>query len=128
MRKHNIEYKEGKQTYSMGVNSLSDLTHEEFMHTYNTFRAPLLKEFLGESDNSLIPSSALHNKVSEGGETRIYSYYAKKIVNSTHEEIETKYIADIIKNPSDSKFSSLPSAIDWRQKVKVQYIPEFTHT
>ena len=39
-------------------------------------------------------------------------------MNSTHEEIETKYVADVIQSSSNRKDSSLPSRIDWRKRVR----------
>ena len=60
IHQHNAEYNEGKQTYYMGVNSFSDLTHEEFMHKYNTYRAPLIRENLNQDngDNDQFVSSS----------------------------------------------------------------------
>ena len=37
IRQHNQEYEEGKQTYSMGLNSMSDWTTHEF-RSRNTYR------------------------------------------------------------------------------------------
>ena len=107
----------------MAINSLSDLTHEEFMHQYNTYRAPLSEKSIatdnaiGVHANSLIQKEIEENKSNE--ETRVYSYFVKKIINSTHEEILTKYTADVIKPSSKRNFSTIPSSIDWRQKVNL---------
>ena len=39
IRQHNQEYEEGKHTYTMGLNSMSDWTLQEF-RSRNTFRRP----------------------------------------------------------------------------------------
>ena len=103
--------------YYMGIGSLSDLTHEEFVNTYNTYRAPQPNELIGKDHNTEVLSPTLHRIETQDDEIRVYSYFAKKFVNSTHEEIETKYVADVIKSSSNRKDSSLPSRIDWRKKV-----------
>ena len=110
----------------MGVNSFSDLTHEEFMHKYNTYRAPLIRENLNQDngDNDQFVSSS-QNEIEQNkrnDETRHYSYFVKKVVNSTHEEILTKYVADVIKTPLKTNTTFLPSSIDWRQKVTFYFL------
>ena len=110
----------------MAVNSFSDLTHEEFMHKYNTYRAPLIRENSNHdngANDQFVTSS--QNEIQQNeidDETRLYSYFVKKIVNSTHEEILTKYVADVIKTPSKTNTTFLPSSIDWRQKVNLQFL------
>ena len=39
IEKHNKEYEEGKHSWYMRVNKLTDLTHDEFM-SLNTFKVP----------------------------------------------------------------------------------------
>ena len=104
----------------MAVNSLSDLTHDEFMYKYNTYRAPLITENSKPDYDQFVSSSQNEIQQNErNDETRNYTYFVKRIVNSTHEEILTKYVADVIKTPSKTNTSFLPSSIDWRQKVNI---------
>ena len=53
--KHNKEYEEGKHSWYMRVNKLTDLTHEEFMNL-NTFKVP-------DIPDGVIPYSAENREV-----------------------------------------------------------------
>ena len=55
IEKHNKEYAEGKHSWYMRVNKLTDLTHEEFMNL-NTFKVPDLPD-------GVIPYSAENREV-----------------------------------------------------------------
>mgnify|MGYP003314782936 CR=1 FL=1 len=66
IQQHNREYDEGKHTWYMGVNSMSDWTPEEFMNR-NNLRRPEFKDdepfsniegpFISSGDNQKSPST-----------------------------------------------------------------------
>ena len=126
IQQHNKEYDEGKHTWYMGVNSLSDWTPEEFMNR-NKLRKPQLKynNPFGEIEASFasgevkVPFSSIQAHEDDGN-THVYSYSAKRFENSTHQETETKFVADVIRDAENQEGPSAPSSIDWRNKVKRQ--------
>ena len=108
----------------MGITSLSDWTPEEFMNR-NKLRKPQLTDnnllseikasFISGEANVPFPSIQANE---DDGDAHVYSYSAKRFENSTHQETETKFVADVIRDANNQEDLSAPSSVDWRNKVK----------
>ena len=99
----------------MGINEMSDLTHEEFVSRHS---CALQTNDLDDQDENTKVQPPTSQETETNGDTHVYSYFEKKFVNSTYEQIERKYVSGVIKNSSNRKYTRLPSRIDWRKKVR----------
>ena len=115
---HNEEYLEGKQSYYMNITSFSDISHQEFVDRFLTYRSlPIeLVERQGQQTDST-ETNTVEKSIGDAKRSHVFSYFAKGFVNLTYEEVETKYSAKVLAHSADGKDIALPREIDWRQQV-----------